>query len=185
MNEANGPLLLRPVLRHEISQVWTIDRSETIHAFYHVENGLLVLKAGFEQVSGWPEGEPEQYTPILIACYDRGGWFYAFFEQEKMLAVVVVVDSVFIGKDNNLLQLKFLHVSHHCRGQGLGQRLFDLACQEAAKRGARGLYISATPTENTINFYLGLGCQLIIEPDQTLFALEPEDIHMQYLFETK
>lgn len=172
----------RLLARHEIPQVWTIDRSETIHAFYTLENGVLLLRPAFEQVPGWPDGEPEQYTPILTACYDRGGWFYGLFDQDKMIAVVVL-DSAFIGAYKSLLQLKFLHVSQQYRGQGLGQYLFERACQESVKRGAKGLYISATPTQNTINFYLGLGCRLVEQPDLALFALEPEDIHMQYILD--
>ena len=45
--------------------------------------------------------------------------------------------------------------------------------------GAAGLYISATPTENTIRFYLGLGCRVIPQPDPQLFAEESEDIHLE------
>ena len=46
---------------------------------------------------------------------------------------------------------------------------------------ARKLYISATPSENTINFYLNIGCIITREVDQALFELEPEDIHLEYL----
>ena len=46
---------------------------------------------------------------------------------------------------------------------------------------ARKLYISATPSENTINFYRNLGCIVTEDVDQALFELEPEDIHMEYV----
>jgi hypothetical protein len=42
------------------------------------------------------------------------------------------------------------------------------------------LYISATPSEHTIDFYLTLGCTLVDAPDPELFAREPEDIHLEY-----
>jgi hypothetical protein len=48
----------------------------------------------------------------------------------------------------------------------------------ARQRGARRLYISSTPTESTVNFYLRLGCKVAREPDPALLALEPEDIHL-------
>ena len=41
------------------------------------------------------------------------------------------------------------------------------------------LYVSATPSENTILFYLSFGCKLASEVDPELFALEPEDIHLE------
>ena len=53
--------------------------------------------------------------------------------------------------------------------------------REARRRGAEWMYISATPSENTIGFYLRLGCRVALEPDPELFELEPEDIHLEYL----
>jgi len=49
---------------------------------------------------------------------------------------------------------------------------------EARTRGARQMYVSATPSENTIHFYQRRGCLLAALPDPELFALEPEDIHL-------
>jgi hypothetical protein len=46
--------------------------------------------------------------------------------------------------------------------------------------GARRLYISATPSENTVGFYTHLGCVITREVDPALFELEPEDIHLEY-----
>ena len=50
----------------------------------------------------------------------------------------------------------------------------------ARERGARLLYVSATPTENTVNFYLRRGCILATPPDPELLALEPDDIHLVF-----
>ena len=91
-----------------------------------------------------------------------------------------MLEARFIGQSQDQLQLKFLHVSNGYRDQGLGRRLFNLAAAEASRRGARRLYISATPSEHTIGFYLGLGCSVMAELDPELFALEPEDIHLEY-----
>ena len=84
-----------------------------------------------------------------------------------------------IGQSKDQLQLKFLHVSKAYRGQGLGKQLFTLAKTEAHMRGAKRMYISATPSENTVNFYRRLGCVATRELDPELFALEPEDIHLE------
>src|SRR5215471_20387423 len=165
--------------RDEISKVWHIDRSEVIEAVYYVVNGTLILKPEHYDVKGWPPGEAEKYTPILEACYDRGGWFYGLFDDQKPVGVVVL-DSRLIGKGNEQLQLTFLHVSSAYRDKGFGKQLFLSAATAARKRGAKSLYISATPSEHTINFYLRLGCKVVSEPDPELFALEPEDIHLEY-----
>jgi predicted N-acetyltransferase YhbS len=172
----------RELSRDEITGIWAIDRSEVIEAVYSLSDGALVLKREHHDVDGWPPGEAAKYTPILEACYDEGGWFYGLFDHSVPVGVAVLA-SRFIGKNKDQLQLKFLHVSRKDRGQGLGKRLFDLAANEARQRGAGRLYISATPSEHTISFYLHLGCHVTPEPDSELFALEPDDIHLEYTLE--
>jgi predicted N-acetyltransferase YhbS len=169
----------RILARDEIDAIWTIDRREVIEAVYYLEAGALTLKAEHFDVRGWPPGEAETYTPLLEDCYDRGGWFYGLFDGDRLVGAAVLEGS-FIGQPRDQLQLKFLHVSHGYRDQGLGRRLFELAAAEARRRGAQRLYISATPSEHTIDFYLGLGCTVTAEPDAELFALEPEDIHLEF-----
>jgi predicted N-acetyltransferase YhbS len=168
----------RNLLREEVELVWDIDRSEVIDNIYRFENGVLVLRPEHHDVSGWPPGEAEKYTPILLDCFDRGGWFHGAFDREDLIGAVVL-ENQRIGKSNDQLQLKFLHVSNSYRNRGLGKQLFELAKAASREKGARRLYISATPSENTINFYLRLGCTVAGEPDPELFELEPEDIHLE------
>lgn len=167
---------IRPLTREEVPLVWTIDRSEVIDGIYTVRDGELVLEPAHFDMRAWPPGEAEKYTPLLLACYDRGGVFTGAFDGAT-LAGVAALDTVWRGPGRDLLQLEFLHVGKPYRGQGLGRRLFAEAQSAARERGARGLYISATPSTHTVAFYRSLGCQLIAEPDPELFALEPEDIH--------
>jgi predicted N-acetyltransferase YhbS len=170
----------RNLARGEIQRIWTIDRSEVIEGIYYLEDGALALKAEHFHARGWPPNEAAIYTPLLEDCYIRGGWFYGLFDGDQLVGVAVL-ESRFIGQPPDQLQLTFLHVGNGYRNQGLGRRLFELAADEAWRRGARRLYISATPSQRTINFYLGLGCTVTPEPDAELFALEPEDIHLEYL----
>ncbi|NJN18568.1 MAG: GNAT family N-acetyltransferase [Oscillochloris sp.] len=165
--------------RDEIKTIWTIDRSEVITALYTLENGALVLRPEYHNVRGWEPGKAEQVTPGFEACYDRGGWFYGLFDHERLIGAAVL-ENCWIGATADLLQLDFLHLSHGYRGRGLGKRLFMAAATEARRRGARRMYISATPSEHTIGFYTHLGCVLAPEPDPELFALEPDDIHLEY-----
>lgn len=168
----------RPLAREEISQLWDLDRREVIDNIYYLEHGSLVLKPEHYDMQGWPPGEADLYRPILEDCFDRGGWFYGLFEDNCVVAMAVL-EAKFIGPHQNLLQLKQLHVSSGWRGRGLGRQLFNLAKEEAKSRGACGLYISATPSEHTVDFYLRLGCMLATSPDPDLLALEPEDIHLE------
>jgi GNAT superfamily N-acetyltransferase len=173
----------RLLQREEIPTLWSsIDRREVIDAIYYYRDGELVLEAEHYDMSGWPPGEAEVYTPLFEKCFDGGGWLYGLYDGDK-LAAIVVLENHFIGKDKDLLQLKFLMVSRDYRGQGLGCQLYDLAAEEARRRGAKGLYVSATPSKNTVTFYRNRGCTLIDDPDPEQYALEPEDIHLEHRFE--
>lgn len=171
---------IRLLQRDEISLIWHIDRREIVQNIYVLRDGKLVLKPDYFDIQGWPPGEAELYTPILLDCYDRGGTFWGAFEN-GILVGVAILESNFIGSQQDTLQLKFLHVSHDCRKQGLGTSLFNTAFEKAKLLGAKKLYISATPSENTINYYLRLGCVLVTETNPELFALEPEDIHLEFV----
>lgn len=173
-------MIIRFLERDEIPLVWQIDRSEIIHNIYYLRDGELVLVPEYFDAQGWPPGEAKHYTPILLDCFDRSGTFWGAFEDNNIIGTAVL-ESKFIGSQHDTLQLKFLHVSHGQRKQGLGKKLFHIAVEKASSLGAKRMYISATPSENTVNFYMRLGCVLATEIDPELFALEPEDIHLEYL----
>jgi predicted N-acetyltransferase YhbS len=166
--------------RHEIPDIWSIDRAEVVDKVYCRAGKELVLKSEHHDVQGWPPGEPERDGPTLLDCFDHGGTFYGAFDG-KILIGATVLESRFIGRDRDQLQLKFLHVSRRHRRAGLGCRLFGKAVAKATELGARRLYISATPSENTVRFYLRRGCRVTDDVDAALFELEPEDIHLEFV----
>jgi predicted N-acetyltransferase YhbS len=169
----------RELTRTEISSVFTIDRTERITQIYRLDDGQLELANERYDMRGWPPGEAEKYTPVLEACHDAGGWCYGLFDGDCLVAAAVL-DGKPVGRDHQVRQLAFLHVSHSYRGRGLGKELFQKAAEEARRRGMRQLYISATPSRRTVDFYRCAGCSLAREPDPVLFAMEPEDIHLMY-----
>jgi predicted N-acetyltransferase YhbS len=171
---------IRNLTRSEVEGVWRIDRSEVVEGIYYLVDGALELRAEHHDVRGWPPSDVETYTPILLDCFERGGTFYGAFEDGEMVGVAVL-DNRPIGSRRDRLQLKFLHVSRACRGRGIGKALFERSVAKARGTGARALYISSTPSENTVRFYLNLGCRVADEIDPELFALEPGDIHFEYV----
>ena len=171
---------IRELHREEIEKMWAIDRGEVIENIYYFQNGTLVLQPEHYDLQGWPPGEPGQYTPVLVDCFDRGGTFYGVFQNAELIGVAVL-ENKFIGKNKDQLQLKFLHISRTYRKQGLGKILFEKVVEKAQEKKVRKLYISATPSENTVNFYINIGCVVTQEIDQALFELEPEDIHLEYV----
>lgn len=172
---------IRQLTRNEIPQVWEIDRTELIEKLYVLKEGTLFLSEQRFDMKGWPEGEAEHYTPVLLESFDRGAPFWGVFKHGQLVAAASV-DPQKRGQNEALLQLSFLHVSHQQRGQGLARILFDYCVEYAKKEGAGGLYISSTPSENSVDFYQHLGCRLIDIPDPELYEREPEDIHLVFHF---
>jgi len=66
---------MRRLTRDEIELIWTIDRSEVHSHIYEVRAGQLVRRPRYFEVPGWPDDAPENETPALLDCFDRGGSF--------------------------------------------------------------------------------------------------------------
>jgi GNAT superfamily N-acetyltransferase len=163
--------------------IWKIDRSEINHHIYTVVNGKLQLVPAYFEIPGWAPGKAESETLKFCQCFDRGGIFFGEFDDDA-IAGVSSVDPKPIGTFDDHVQLFSLHVSRLARGRGIGSKLFHAAAEAGHRFGAKGLYISATPTENTVRFYLCRGATLISRPDPELFAAEPDDIHLTYSLAT-
>lgn len=170
-------MIIRPLARDEIATIWTIDRSEVHHHMYRMQDGQLVLTPTYFDMHGWAPGQVEDDTPLLAQTHDRGGTFLGMFDNDQLIGVAVV-DTVPLGVLGDQVQLKYLYVSRSYRHAGVGTRLFEATREAARSRGAKFLYISATPTENTVNFYLRRGCRVATPADPNLLALEPDDIHL-------
>ena len=129
---------IRPLTRSEIPYIWQINRSEVTDNTDYLRDGKLFLKPEHYDMHGWPPGEPEHYTPILLDCFGRGGHFWGTFAGELLIGAVVL-ENRFIGsaKDTSHLQMKFLHVSRNFCKQGLGNKLFLLAAEGAIKLSAK------------------------------------------------
>ncbi len=119
---------MTPVIlsRQQLDRLWEIDRSEIIDTLYKLDNGRLQAYPQYYDVRGWDPHDRQVYTPIHEACYDRGGIFFAFFEQNKIIAAAAM-DTLPRGEKGDLRQLLFFYVGAAQRGQGWGRRLFDYA----------------------------------------------------------
>ena len=170
---------IRELLRSEVSEIWSLDRSEVIERFYdselREERHELVLREERHVCKGFPKTHAASYTAAFEARADRGCCFGAF--GSRLVGVSVIGEELF---GDGFVMLEFVHVDRLYRKRGLGRRLMEKAAAKATQLGAKHIYVSATPSENTVDFYRHLGCELLETPDPRQFEKEPEDIHLSY-----
>jgi GNAT superfamily N-acetyltransferase len=171
---------VRRLARTELSRVAEIDRTERIDLLYDQHGAQLVARRGHWSASAWdPDGHGahsvEAQVHTLEHYVDAGGIALGAFWSGRLVGIGVVVPHV----RRAIAQLAFLHVSAPSRAIGVGSRLSEELERLARAAGDSEMVVSATPSENTVRFYLGRGYQPMAEPLAELVELEPEDVHMR------
>ncbi len=92
----------------------------------------------------------------------------------------LTVSHDFFGETARYAELVCFQVSRPYRGQGIGRRLFSLACQEARRLGAEKLFISGHSSRESQAAYAALGCIRAREKNQRLAKEEPWDVQLEY-----
>jgi GNAT superfamily N-acetyltransferase len=112
---------------------------------------------------------------MLERYVDAGGIALGAFVGDQLVGIGAVVPHLRPG----IAQLAYLHVSAPLRATGIGSRLCEQLDEIARTAGDSDMVVTATPTGNTVRFYLGRGFQPMAEPFAELFALEPDDVHLR------
>lgn len=161
----------------EFGELASIDRSEAIDAHYVLAAGVLRLVPVPVDVPGWFPDEVAGYVTRLHGV-DRAGGLVVGARDGAVLVGLAALDVRPVGGDPRVMDLDLLHVSRAHRGRGVARRLVAMLAEHASDLGATALYVSATPTRNTVDAYLHLGARLADPPDPVLLAREPDDIHL-------
>lgn len=154
-----------------------LDRSQNVTTAYRIHDGRLQAYPVDWHAPRWSQERVGGSVAALSAELDAGGTCFAI-EADERLAGVAVLGNRPLGSNGSLLELVFLHVTNEQRGRGIGARLFTSAAERARTRGATGLYISATPSKPTVDFYIARGATLSDHPDEDRYTREPDDIHL-------
>ena len=101
------------------------------------------------------------------------------FDGERIIGFATVSHRIF-GTAARYMQLVCFQVSEEYRHQGIGRKLFSMACEEARRLGADKLYISAHSSKESQAAYRALGCSFAEEINEELAAAEPFDVQMEY-----
>ena len=83
------------------------------------------------------------------------------------------------GPDYEYIQLSNLYVSYGHRRKGIGKALFSMACKSAKRLGARKLYISAHPAEETQAFFRTMKCVEAAHCNMRLLSQSPYDCQLE------
>lgn len=116
-----------------------------------------------------------QYVRSVLAA---GGWLAAAMHEGRIIGMALLGRR--LGSRMQYIDLDSFHVSAPWRSRGVGRALFRLACEEARRRGAEKLYISAHSARETIAVYFALGCTHAAEIDAQHAADEPCDMQLEY-----
>lgn len=169
---------IRRMAGSELDRIAEIDRSERITQQYKSCDGVLELTDVDIRAPRW--GEPGEHTvqhrveswKLLV---EAGGVLLGAFDSDRLVGFAIYQPSISEG----LANLAVLHVTRTHRREGIGCELANEVVRLARAEGAQRLYVSATPTRATVDFYMKQGFEPLAKPNETLFALEPEDIHME------
>jgi len=173
------PVEFRDLGHDELSRVGEIDRTEHIDVVFEQVGSDLVERRGSWNADAWdPDGPGEhsvaaQHRSVLRYAA-AGGIARGAFSNGRLVGIGVVVPHI----RGAVAQLAYLHVSHDYRSAGIGTRLSDDLEQIASRVGDTEIVVTATPSENTVRFYLGRGYRPMTRPVPELLELEPDDIHM-------
>ena len=162
----------------EVGRIVEIDRSETVRSIYVFDSGRISEKQVFFDMTGFPEGELEEIIDRQRKILASGGVVYGAFEGVHLVGVTSVENRL-RGTERNYCKMDILHVSSAYRRRGIAIRLMEMCKDKAREFGASKLYISATESKNTVEFYLKRGARLTEELDPELYNLEPDDIHLE------
>jgi GNAT superfamily N-acetyltransferase len=162
----------------EIEKFRDIDRSEVIDEIYYHRNGALVLEKEHYDMKGFPPGKQDKLMERQREILRAGGVVLGAFDG-PLLVGIASLENYFRGSKKKYLKVDILFVSKNYRGRGIARALVRRIGEQAKAIGADALYISATPSRRTVEFYMSCGARLIDELDPELFKMEPEDIHLE------
>jgi GNAT superfamily N-acetyltransferase len=170
-------VVIEPLARSDLERFREIDRSEEVTNHYRQVGRRLVATPADDSVPNFhPEGELHS-IPELVKTWqpvvDAGGRLLGASEGGQLAGIALLGGELAVG----IRQVALLYVSRPHRRRGIATALMDHMRRVARSEDARALYVSSTPTDSAVGFYLSRGFQPT-EPLPELFRKEPDDIHM-------
>jgi GNAT superfamily N-acetyltransferase len=122
-------------------------------------------------VMDWSIDKKREVAQDLI---DSNYISFLALEEDRVVGFVSLVKEL----AGERMVLDMMQVDADFRGQGIGRVLWDKAVEEARLHGAKEMYISACPSEETIHFYKAMGAEITNSPIRSIADEEPYDLQM-------
>jgi ribosomal protein S18 acetylase RimI-like enzyme len=127
----------------------------------------------------WSQAQCREIAEDVVHHIKLDQTGFGAFDGERIIGFATVSHRIF-GTVARYMQLVCFQVSEEYRHQGIGRKLFSMACEEARRLGADKLYISAHSSKESQAAYRALGCSFAEEINEELAAAEPFDVQMEY-----
>jgi GNAT superfamily N-acetyltransferase len=167
-------IIYREVSLQELTKrIAEIDVSEhgTV-VYYWIESELKSIPEEWDRPKrtseSWLTGS---WTTVLNT---KGVRAWGAFEVEQFAGFILYRPHLM----EDTAQLAALFTNRVHRRQGIASHLTRQLVEQAKADGHSRLYVSATPSESAVNFYILQGFVPTQQVHPELYELEPEDIHM-------
>jgi predicted N-acetyltransferase YhbS len=168
----------RQLAQSEYERIKEIDASQFIKRAWREINGVRQLVEINWQDYDFPDGY-ETHLASLKGTFDCGGFAIGAFDGIKFIGFCSVNSQIF-GSRFKYVLLDQIFISNEYRRKGIGKRLFFLAADETRLWGVERFYICAGSAEETIAFYMSLGCEEAKEVNTMLYENDTRDIQLEY-----
>lgn len=155
-----------------------VRRQEVRECWRRVEGQWKLLPIAY--VEDWDLDGRRRRAETILRSIQNGGLAYGAWDQGSLVGFARL-DPARFGSENQYVDLAQFHVSLPYRGQGIGRRLFSMACAGARELGASRLYISAHSAREPMAAYRALGCVEAAEVNRILAEKEPCDVPLEYV----
>ena len=117
-----------------------------------IDNDWKLVPNVYEE--NWPQIQCREIAEDLVYNINNDQTGFGAFDGERIIGFATVSHRIF-GASARYVQLVCFQISEEYRRQGIGRKLFSMACEEARRLGADKLYISAHSSKESQAVHFG------------------------------
>ncbi len=153
-------------------------RRQTVTACWRkINNDWKLVPNVYEE--NWSQAQCRKMAEDVARHINLDQTGFGAFDGERIIGFATVSHRIF-GAAARYGQLVCFQISEEYRRQGIGRKLFSMACEEARRLGADKLYISGHSSKESQAAYRALGCSFAEEINEEQAAAEPFDVQLEY-----